>query len=108
MRERQVDEKSSLGGLTEREHDILTYLAEGKSHEEISKSLVISPKTVERHCENIMHKLNLLSRSELVRYGIRKGIIRREGCIYSAGKLIYTSSLVRASQARFSSPLKYA
>ena len=71
-----ADEKSNLDGLTGREHEILTYLAEGQSNEEISKSLVISPKTVERHRDNIMHKLNLHSRSELVRYAIRKGIIK--------------------------------
>ncbi len=74
--ERPADEKSNLDELTEREHEILTYLAEGQSNEEISKSLVISPKTVERHRDNIMHKLNLHSRSELVRYAIRKGIIK--------------------------------
>jgi two-component system, NarL family, response regulator NreC len=74
--ERPAEEKANLDGLTEHEHEILTYLAEGQSNEEISKSLVISPKTVERHRDNIMHKLNLHSRSELVRYAIRKGIIK--------------------------------
>jgi two-component system response regulator NreC len=62
--------------LTEREHEILTHLAEGSSNDEIAQALVISPKTVARHRENIMHKLNLHSRSELVRYAIRKGIIK--------------------------------
>lgn len=70
------DEKLKLDGLTDREHEVLTYLAEGASNDEIASSLVISPKTVERHRENIMHKLNLHSRSELVRYAIRKGIIK--------------------------------
>jgi two-component system response regulator NreC len=69
-------EKAQLDGLTEREREVLTYLAEGTSNEEIAVSLVISPKTVERHRENIMQKLNLHSRSELVRYAIRKGIIK--------------------------------
>ena len=68
-------DKANLGGLTEREREVLTYLAEGTSNEEIAVSLVISPKTVERHRENIMRKLNLHSRTELVRYAIRKGII---------------------------------
>ena len=54
---------------------MLTFLAEGKSNDEIAEALVISPKTVARHRENIMHKLNLHSRAELVRYAIRKGII---------------------------------
>lgn len=62
--------------LTEREQEVLTYLAEGTSNEQIATSLVISPKTVARHRENIMRKLNLHSRAELVRYAIRKGIIK--------------------------------
>jgi two-component system, NarL family, response regulator NreC len=62
--------------LTEREAEVLTYLAEGANNEEIAAALVISPKTVARHRENIMRKLNLHSRSELVRYAIRKGIIK--------------------------------
>lgn len=62
--------------LTDREQEVLTYLAEGASNDEIAASLVISPKTVARHRENIMRKLNLHSRSELVRYAIRKGIIK--------------------------------
>lgn len=74
--ERPAGEKSSLDGLTDREREVLTHLAEGASNEEIAAALVISPKTVERHRENIMRKLNLHSRSELVRYAIRKGIIK--------------------------------
>ena len=74
--ERPAEEKSNLDGLTDREHEVLIHLAEGISNEEIASALVISPKTVERHRENIMRKLNLHSRSELVRYAIRKGIIK--------------------------------
>lgn len=62
--------------LTDREQEVLTYLAEGANNEEIATALVISPKTVARHRENIMRKLNLHSRAELVRYAIRKGIIK--------------------------------
>ena len=62
--------------ITKREQEILTYLAEGASNAEIAQALVISPKTVARHRENIMRKLNLHSRAELVRYAIRKGIIK--------------------------------
>lgn len=74
--ERPADEKLNLDGLTDREREVLTHLAEGAGNEEIATALVISPKTVERHRENIMRKLNLHSRSELVRYAIRKGIIK--------------------------------
>jgi len=62
--------------LTDRENEILAYLAEGANNEYIATALVISPKTVARHRENIMRKLNLHSRAELVRYAIRKGIIK--------------------------------
>lgn len=62
--------------LTDREQEVLALLAEGKNNAEIAEQLVISPKTVARHRENIMRKLNLHSRVELVKYAIRKGIIR--------------------------------
>jgi two-component system response regulator NreC len=71
-----AEEKANIDGLTEREHEVLTYLAEGANNEKIAAELIISPKTVERHRENIMRKLNLHSRAELVRYAIRKGIIQ--------------------------------
>lgn len=71
-----AEEKANFDGLTEREHEVLTYLAEGANNEHIAQALVISPKTVERHRENIMRKLNMHSRAELVRYAIRKGIIK--------------------------------
>jgi len=74
--ERPAEEKIKMDGLTDREHEVLTYLAEGADNVEIASTLVISPKTVGRHRENIMRKLNLHSRSELVRYAIRKGIIK--------------------------------
>ena len=62
--------------LTGREQEVLACVAEGSSNAEIAAALTISPKTVERHRENIMRKLNLHSRAELVRYAIRKGIIQ--------------------------------
>jgi two-component system, NarL family, response regulator NreC len=74
--DRPAEKKAGLDGLTDREHEVLTHLAEGSSNDEIASALVISPKTVERHRENIMRKLGLHSRSELVRYAIRKGIIK--------------------------------
>lgn len=62
--------------LTEREAEVLVHLADGASNTEIADALSISPRTVARHRENIMRKLNLHSRTELVKYAIRKGIIR--------------------------------
>ena len=69
-------DEGGKNGLTEREQEVLTWLAEGASNNQIALELSISPKTVARHRENIMRKLNLHSRTELVRYAIRKGIIK--------------------------------
>lgn len=61
--------------LTTREREVLTHIAEGYTNREIAENLVISVKTVDRHRENIMHKLNLHNRVELVKYAIEKGLI---------------------------------
>lgn len=66
----------NMSDLTAREQEVLTLLADGDSNAEIAEKLSISPKTVSRHRENIMRKLNLHSRTELVKYAIRKGIIQ--------------------------------
>jgi len=74
--DRGSGEAARLDGLTDREQEVLRYLADGATNDEIAAVLVISPKTVARHRENIMRKLNLHSRADLVRYAIRKGIIK--------------------------------
>ena len=74
-RSAQENDKASLDGLTSREQEVLSLLAEGLSNDEIGESLQISKHTVARHRENLMRKLSLHSRSELVKYAIRKGII---------------------------------
>jgi two-component system, NarL family, response regulator NreC len=61
--------------LTAREQEVLKLIAEGLSNSEIAEQLVISVKTVDRHRENIMRKLNLHSRVDLVKYALRKGLI---------------------------------
>lgn len=66
----------SENNLTAREEQVLARLAEGAANDKIAQALVISVSTVERHRENIMRKLGLHSRAELVRYAIRKGIIQ--------------------------------
>jgi two-component system response regulator NreC len=74
--EHDASTSATLDGLTEREQEVLTHLAEGASTQDIADVLFISPKTVARHRENIMRKLNLHSRTDLVKYAIRKGIIQ--------------------------------
>jgi two-component system response regulator NreC len=69
------EEKDSYDGLTEREREVLTHIAEGETNREIALHLNIAPKTVDRHCENIMQKLNMHTRTELVKYAIRKNLI---------------------------------
>ena len=64
--------------LTPREYEVLIQIAEGYSNPEIAKNLVISVKTVDRHRENIMRKLNMHNRIELVKYAIRTGLIDLE------------------------------
>jgi len=61
--------------LTPREQQVLVLVAEGLTSGEISDRLVISIKTVDRHRENIMHKLNLHSRVDLVKYALRNDLI---------------------------------
>lgn len=64
--------------LTPREREVLVLVAEGLNNAEIADRLVISAKTVDRHRENIMRKLNLHNRVDLVKYAIRKGLIDLE------------------------------
>ncbi len=68
-------ERASYDGLTSREQEVLKMIAEGLMNKEIAEKLSISVRTVERHRENIMDKLNLHSRAELVRYAVDKGLI---------------------------------
>lgn len=67
---------SSFDTLTDREREILTLVAEGYTNREIAETLFISVKTVETHKANIMEKLNLHKRAELVKYAIKKGMLQ--------------------------------
>lgn len=71
-----MGEAHSIETLTPREQEVLTCIAAGRTTREIAETLVISPKTVDRHRENIMTKLNLHNRTELVKYAIAKGMIK--------------------------------
>ncbi|MDR7480948.1 MAG: response regulator transcription factor [Armatimonadota bacterium] len=70
-----TEKAQTLDGLTEREREVLTLIAEGHTNQEIANRLYISIKTVQTHRAHIMEKLNLHDRAELVRYAIRKGLI---------------------------------
>lgn len=60
--------------LTDREHEVLQLLAEGKSTTQIASLLNVSVKTVESHRRKIMEKLNLHSIADLTKFAIRAGL----------------------------------
>jgi two-component system response regulator NreC len=69
------EERERYDGLTSREKEILTLIAQGLSNQQIAEKLFISIKTVQTHRAHILEKLGLHDRTELVRYAIRKGLI---------------------------------
>ncbi len=71
-------EEDPLDRLTDREREVLSYTVEGFSSSEIGKKLFISPKTVDTYRARIMEKLGLRHRSELVRFALRKGLLKAE------------------------------
>jgi two-component system response regulator NreC len=62
--------------LSPREKEIFSLLAEGYSNKEIAEKLVISPSTVHSHRGNLMEKLGLTNRRELIQYARRNGLIK--------------------------------
>jgi DNA-binding NarL/FixJ family response regulator len=78
LRRGRADEEpdgEEIAGLTDRESEVLALVAEGLLNKDIGERLGISPRTVARHRENIMRKLGLHSRTELVKYALKIGLI---------------------------------
>ena len=67
--------KEPSDGLTKREREVLTLVAEGKSSPEIAKMLSLSVKTVEGHRGRIMSKLGIRNVAGLVRHAIKIGLV---------------------------------
>jgi DNA-binding NarL/FixJ family response regulator len=65
---------SSEPGLTRRETEVLKLVAKGYTYREIADKLFISVKTVQNHVQNILTKLQLSKRYELMRYAIKRGL----------------------------------
>ncbi|HET8525319.1 MAG TPA: response regulator transcription factor, partial [Actinomycetota bacterium] len=63
-------------GLSPRENEVLHLVAKGYTYREIAEKLFISQKTVQNHVQNILTKLHLRKRYELMRYAIQKGLDR--------------------------------
>lgn len=74
-RARTGQDKETYTGLTTREKEILKLVAEGRNNTEIAEKLFLSPSTVQTHRANIMAKLGLHSRTELVKYALRHRLI---------------------------------
>jgi DNA-binding NarL/FixJ family response regulator len=77
----RVQNRSSLrqprfGTLTKREREIMKLLAEGKSVKEAATEFNLSVKTVEAHKFNLMRKLDIHNKAQLVQYAIQKKVIR--------------------------------
>ncbi len=75
---RRVDrgeDREVWDGLTDREREVLTLIAQGMTTPDIAGSLFLSPHTVQSHRDHIMAKLGLHSKAALIRYAISRGLI---------------------------------
>lgn len=68
--------ENGLESLTHREEEVLHWIAEGRSSKQIAATLGISFKTAVCHRSRIMQKLNVHETASLVRYAIRKGLVK--------------------------------
>jgi len=71
-------EEEAYEELTDRQKQVLKLIAEGRTNKEIADLLCLSIKTVMGHGSNIMEKLGVHNRTELIKYAIRKGLIEVE------------------------------
>ncbi len=69
-----TETRSRASSLTQREQEVLRYLARGMTKKQIAGLMHVSPKTVSRHTENLMEKLDIHDRVELARFAIREGL----------------------------------
>jgi two-component system response regulator NreC len=72
------DNQKVIEALTPREIEVLRLLTQGYTNREIANLLTLSVRTIESHRANIMGKLNLHSRVELVRYATKHGLFKPE------------------------------
>jgi DNA-binding NarL/FixJ family response regulator len=73
---RRMSAAAAEPGLTARETEVLKLVAKGYAYREIADKLFISTKTVQNHVQNILTKLQLAGRYELMRYAIQRGLDR--------------------------------
>ncbi|MBX7235360.1 MAG: LuxR C-terminal-related transcriptional regulator [Caldilineales bacterium] len=68
--------RSKADGLTPREREVISLIAQGKSNDEIADTLVLSKRTVEKHISNIFSKLGFTQRAQIVRWVIEQGLVQ--------------------------------
>ena len=68
------DHLTRLRLLTQRETEVLGHLAQGLPKKSIARLMNISVKTVEKHCDHVMEKLDIHDRVQLARFAIREGL----------------------------------
>lgn len=66
---------TGLSALSLREREVLMHLARGRSVKEVAADLMLSRKTVDNHTQRLMAKLDIHTRSDLVRYAIREAVV---------------------------------
>lgn len=71
---RRLAKGTDSNPLSARERQVLQFVARGRRYSEIASELSISAKTVENHVRNILGKLHLTRRTDLVRYAVRHGL----------------------------------
>jgi DNA-binding NarL/FixJ family response regulator len=71
-------DESFYAELTERELEVLKFIANGLSNSQIADQLVISTNTVKGHVSNILSKLHLADRTQVAVYAWQKGIVHRD------------------------------
>jgi DNA-binding NarL/FixJ family response regulator len=68
--------KQAAAGLTAREREVATLIAQGKSNRAIADALVLSERTVAKHVENVMSKLGFSSRAQVAAWAVEKGLMK--------------------------------
>ena len=71
---RRMAKSTGAEPLSDREREVLQYVARGHTYKEIGATLFIAEKTVENHVRNILGKLHLNRKQELIRYALEHGI----------------------------------
>ena len=78
LQARRPDQRTGVDALTPREREVLQLIAEGRTNQQVADELVVSIKTVEAHKAHIMDKLKAKTRTDLIRYALKRGIVKLE------------------------------